>query len=446
MTGKHYILIIASILCMGISKVFGQDKNSTQGKLTATITNTTPYVGQEVVYKFTISDFINLETQPEYIKPSFENFWVNPDVGYISSDDYIVWETLIVPLYEGSIIIAPGQLRFSARADQASYQLQSNPIELFVQPLPEGAPPAFDGAVGEFDLQAAMNSQQISLGDYLELTITLRGTGNLRVIDPPTIAFPVDWVIIHGQPELIAEQRIDTNYDPNRVGITEGTKRYKWYIQFPAVGGYTIPSINFSYFNPALRQYQMIGTQTVEVEVIPSAQNALSGQARPPQLSTSSLSNWGRPIFLTHSSNSLIQFTTWGLGVVVFVLGVLSQIKSTVFSDLGNRSSAAIYHATRQRIAEYSLKHTTESIYGINQTLHAYLSQRLSTKTTSLTLFEMQELLIKAGVEERTSRMLIEQLQLSDLWRFNPSSTADVTEYGKQVAYLVSRIEQSLHP
>ena len=319
MTGKHYVLIIASILCMGISKVFGQDKNSTQGNLTATITNTTPYVGQEVVYKFTISDFINLETQPEYIKPSFENFWVNPDVGYISSDDYIVWETLIVPLYEGSIIIAPGQLRFSARADQASYQLQSNPIELFVQPLPEGAPPAFDGAVGEFDLQAAMNSQQISLGDYLELTITLSGTGNLRVIDPPTIAFPVDWVIIHGQPELIAEQRTDTNYDPNRVGITEGTKRYKWYIQFPAVGGYTIPSINFSYFNPALRQYQMIGTQTVDVEVIPSAQNALSGQARPPQLSTSSLSNWGRPIFLTHSSNSLIQFTTWGLGVVVFV-------------------------------------------------------------------------------------------------------------------------------
>jgi hypothetical protein len=63
---------------MGISKVFGQDKNSTQGKLTATITNTTPYVGQEVVYKFTISDFINLETQPEYIKPSFENFWVKP--------------------------------------------------------------------------------------------------------------------------------------------------------------------------------------------------------------------------------------------------------------------------------------------------------------------------------------------------------------------------------
>ncbi|MFZ4825917.1 MAG: BatD family protein [Phototrophicaceae bacterium] len=444
MTGKQFMLVCISIFCMGITKVLGQGVDSPQGNLTATITNTTPYVGQEIVYKFIISDFINVETQPEYIKPSFENFWVNPDIGYVINDNYIVWETLLVPLQEGSIIIAPGQLRFGARADQASYQLQSNPIELFVQPLPEGAPTEFDGAVGEFDLRAAMNAQQISLGDYLELTITVGGTGNLQVIDPPDIAFPDEWGVVQGKPELIANQRIDTLYDPTRAGITEGTKKYNWYIQFPDVGTYSIPSVTFAYFNPSLRQYQMIGTQAIDVEVIPSLKPISPSQSMTTQLTMAGTFNWGKPIFLNQSFNYLVLLVVWGMAVVTCGIAVISQTKFILSSGIGKHSSPSIYNLARQKIGEYTQNHTDESIYGINRTLHAYLSQKLSIHTASLTLVEVQRLLIKSGVDERTSKILIEQLQLSDMWRFTPTATIDITQYGKQIAHLLSRIEQMI--
>lgn len=442
MIGRRIILLF-TLFALIPSYTQGQGVDLPQGNLTASITNTTPYVGQEIVYKFVISDFINVETQPEYIKPSFENFWVNPDIGYVVNDNHIVWETLIIPLQDGSISIGAGQLKFSARADQPSYQLQSNSIELFVQPLPEGAPPEFNGAVGEFDLRASMDTQKIELGNYLGLNVILGGRGNLSIIDAPAIDFPNDWIVVQAEPEIIANQRIDVVYDPNRVGITEGTKKYTWHIQFPDVGFYNIPPVTFAYFNPTLRQYQIIGTQAISVEVIPSTYPTLQPQASA-ELSVLSLSyNWGKPIHLDIPFNDLMGWMVGGGSILILAFGmsfnILSLSKATRKSH-----SPSVYHIARQKIVAHAQPHTDESVRYINQALHAYLSERLNIDTNSLTLSELQTRLNNTGVDERTSMILVEQLQMSDMWRFTSTSKIDTEKYAKQITYLLSRIEQMI--
>ena len=442
MTGRKSIFVSVLVILI-TTNALGQGINFPQGNLTASITNTTPYVGQEIVYKFVISDFINVETQPEYIKPSFENFWVNPDIGYVVDDNHIVWETLIVPLQEGSVTIAPGQLKFGARADQASYQLESNSIELFVQPLPEGAPVEFNGAVGEFDLRALMNSQNITLGNYLELSVILGGRGNLGIIDAPIVVFPDDWVVVQGDPKVTANQRIDVVYDPTRAGITEGIKEYTWYIQFPDIGFYSIPSVTFAYFNPTLHQYQVIGTQVISVEVIPSTNLNSQSQLSAIQSDLLHTYNWGKPFVLNVPYNSLGQFLVWGVGAVIFVIGMIMTIRS-LSKPTRKDHSTSLYHLTRQTIANHTQSPTSESIRYINQALHVYLSERLSTNTNSLTLVELQTLLNKSGVDERTAIIFIEQLHTSEMWRFTPTATIDTEKYAKQIVYLLSRIEQMI--
>ena len=141
--------------------------------------------------------------------------------------------------------------------------------------------------------------------------------------------------------------------------------------------------------------------------------------------------------------NSLGQFLVWGVGAVIFVIGMIMTIRS-LSKPTRKDHSTLLYHLTRQTIANHTQSPTSESIRYINQALHVYLSERLSTNTNSLTLVELQTLLNKSGVDERTAIIFIEQLHTSEMWRFTPTATIDTEKYAKQIVYLLSRIEQMI--
>src|SRR5262249_56847351 len=68
-------------------------------------------------------------------------------------------------------------------------ELTSQPLVLDVLPLPEqGKPADFSGAVGRFSLDVRGAPLDVTAGDPVTMTYTLRGDGDLSSVAPPAIA------------------------------------------------------------------------------------------------------------------------------------------------------------------------------------------------------------------------------------------------------------------
>ncbi len=60
------------------------------------------------------------------------------------------------------------------------------PMEIVALPT-EGRPEEFTGAVGRFSIEAAVSPAEARIGDQVELTVTIRGEGNLAAVEPPIV-------------------------------------------------------------------------------------------------------------------------------------------------------------------------------------------------------------------------------------------------------------------
>ena len=70
--------------------------------------------------------------------------------------------------------------------------LATLPVSIHVKPLPSGAPVGFTGAVGEFQMKAALSSSEIGVNEALSMKITISGTGNLPLLGEPEVNLPPD--------------------------------------------------------------------------------------------------------------------------------------------------------------------------------------------------------------------------------------------------------------
>ena len=65
-----------------------------------------------------------------------------------------------------------------------------------VRPLPtEGQPKDFSGAVGSFRMRAELLTKSPKTNESVTIRLTLEGTGNLKQVISPTIAFPQDFEV-----------------------------------------------------------------------------------------------------------------------------------------------------------------------------------------------------------------------------------------------------------
>jgi hypothetical protein len=70
----------------------------------------------------------------------------------------------------------------------ASYS--SNAITINVKPLPASAPASFNGATGNFSFSADISRDSTRTNESLRLKITVKGKGNLDLLQAPKVDFP----------------------------------------------------------------------------------------------------------------------------------------------------------------------------------------------------------------------------------------------------------------
>ena len=137
-------------------------------------------------------------------------------------------------------------------------------LTINVQPLP-ARPANFSGAVGEFQIASSINSTEVKTNDAVTIKITLNGVGNMKLINTPEVKFPQDFEIY--------DPKITDEYDLTNNGLS-GTKTFE-YLAIPRhAGDFTVPAVEFVYFDLKSNSYKTLKTQAYNLKVAKGQGNA----------------------------------------------------------------------------------------------------------------------------------------------------------------------------
>ncbi|MEG1649672.1 MAG: BatD family protein, partial [Rikenellaceae bacterium] len=137
--------------------------------------------------------------------------------------------------------------------------LKSIPVKIEVKELPSGAPATFNGAVGDFSVDGQLSENKISANGSATIFLTIKGSGNFPLISTPKVELP-------GSFELYPSKTKD-EYQVNTTNIA-GSRVFEYPFIARAEGEFTLPSVEFSYFDPAKHKYVTIATPTFPIDVL----------------------------------------------------------------------------------------------------------------------------------------------------------------------------------
>jgi len=150
-------------------------------------------------------------------------------------------------------------------------QADSTPVAIVVSPFPaNGRPASFNGAIGPFSsFSVALNSpSKVIKGDKLQLGVDITGTGNVRTVPLPDLCCQPGFSGMFKQGDL-----------PPIEKVTDHTKHFDVELRPLFEGIKEIPSIEFSYFDPATKNYGVLRSSPIPITV----QDSLVPQGQPPE-------------------------------------------------------------------------------------------------------------------------------------------------------------------
>lgn len=244
--------------------------------LTASVDNLSPYVGQQINYRLQFATAIVLLTQPQWELPPFNQFW---QIGNMQLPDTIRQENgiyyqvseqqvLLFPLIAQPQSIPASSVHVAAFG-QPDALLQSASIDLNVRPLPASAPPEFNGAVGEYQIQISLSSQNGRTGEPLEMRIELSGVGNIETLPKPKLPDLSGWRVIESGSQTQTQAQ---------NGVWGGNKIFTYTLLPTQAGLQTIPAIPYAYFDPVREQYVQLQTAPQTVDVALGAQASITNE------------------------------------------------------------------------------------------------------------------------------------------------------------------------
>lgn len=131
-------------------------------------------------------------------------------------------------------------------------------LTIDVSPLPTGKPASYSGGVGEFSISSSISTTELKENEAVTLKLIISGTGNMKLIKTPEVNFPADFEVY--------DPKIDNKFTL-KIGGQSGNKVIE-YLAIPRFGGtYSIPPIEFSYFDAKSGTYKTLTTPEYTLNV-----------------------------------------------------------------------------------------------------------------------------------------------------------------------------------
>ncbi len=130
-------------------------------------------------------------------------------------------------------------------------------VTIQVDPLPE-RPAGFSGGVGKFEISSSVDKTELKAGEPVTVRVIIDGTGNLKLIKQPELELPKDFDKY--DPKVTDKSKLTQN------GL-EGSMIYDYLIVPRNQGKYTIPGVEFTYFDLASNSYKTKKTEPITLNV-----------------------------------------------------------------------------------------------------------------------------------------------------------------------------------
>ena len=454
----------------------------------AVVDNETPYVGEQIQYIFRYyeaADALRMPSlfasQPDYTPPAMTGFWTEGDTDVVSyrvaenGRIYTVTElnSILFPTSAGETVVEPAEILIPGFGFQGDVRLQTDPVSVQVKPLPDGAPESFTGAVGEFGISAGVDKAETTVGEPIMLEVTVSGEGNIGVAGDPI------WPEIDGWRAFDTESTLDTRIEDDAV---VGSRTFQTLILPTDAGEYTIPAIEYSYFDPVAELYHTVATAPIAVSVGPGVAGAQAAAAPtaidavPTEsdslavLAEENLSEDGAelsaaevavsrgllkpaPEILEAAVNPLPAqpwyWAMWALPLAVLVGGFGWQRRRDYLQNNAAtvRASRALKNARRSLGDLQRHSQDSDAQYaGVYAILTEYLSAKIDTPTAGMTRATLVELLEEQGVEGDLISRTCDCLDASEYGRYSPAGMqfGSAAELVNETEALVSELDSHL--
>lgn len=304
-------------------------------------------------------------------------------------------------------------------------------VEIEVQALPTPRPEHFTGAVGHFTMSGTLTPEQLNANDAATLRLVVSGQGNMKLMKAPVVSFPKDFEV----------------YDPKEnnktVMTTSGAKGNVLfdYVVVPRHGGrYSIPPVEFTYFDPDKEAYQTVRTDSFHIAVAKGKETHTTTVQHKEDLKVlSSDIHYIKTGEAKVKSQSVNFFMTekygiaYGVSLVAFlgILGIFYRKAKENANIAGMRRKRAGKAASKRlKVAAKLLKaHDAGAFY--DETLRAligYAGDKLSLPTEELSKERISEEMLSKGVDAALVERYIRVMNDCEFARFapgNPEETMD---------------------
>lgn len=303
--------------------------------------------------------------------------------------------------------------------------LQSKPLQIAVKPLPDaGKPAVFKGAVGNFMIDSRVEKNNFSTDDDGKLAIIISGEGNLQMINAPEINWPpgIDGFDPKATDELFKET----------VPVS-GRKIFEFPFTVSKPGTYSLPAVEFCYFDIQDATYKTVISKSIEIIVS-------KGTGKPKIIIASNGVKPGDNLLTKFFSNRL---RVVSLIAVLITIGLIIWLKRDskrekqpaaskmpeVHTNLDQKPDEASLPAQANHLAlaeAYLNRNETKLFYTcLNQGIKNFLAQKLALPTEEINKKNIAEKLDKKGVSHETAAELQKLIDDIEWQLYTPFTDTD---------------------
>ena len=330
-------------------------------------------------------------------------------------------------------------------------EIRTPKLTVDVSPLPSGRPASYYGGVGSFNMTSTISTTELKENEAVTLKLVISGTGNMKLIKTPEVKFPADFEVY--------DPKVDNKFTLKTGGLS-GNKVIE-YLAIPRHGGeYTIPSVEFSYFDVKSGAYKTLSTPEYTLNVAKG--DGTSSSAPVGYVSKEELRLLGQDIRYIQLGETKYQpkgkcfYGTMGywlwylipfLTLVVLVVIYRKQALESANVAKQKTKKASKVATRRLKVAKKKMREDDKAGFydEVLKALWGYLGDKLNMPVSELSKDNISAKLIDCGVSEELIQECLSLVGECEFARYAPSlSDSRVEEVYAKVDALMDKLENAI--
>jgi hypothetical protein len=429
------------------------------------------YVGEQVVLTYKLYTKVPVSSLSVVKAPSYAGFWtkdISDNTGgtlrqsseYINGIEYTsaeIQKLVVAPQRAGKLTLDPmvieciAQIRrennrqrsmdpfeeffndpfFNRNITNVKKELTSNSFVLEVKSLPEANKPAsFAGAVGNYNFKSDIDMTELKTNEAFTLTYTVSGTGNIELLQMPEPVFPPDFEVY--------DPKITTSTDVTANGLS-GTKKAEYLVIPRRAGSFTVPAVEFSFFNPSNGAYQTLSSKPYEIQVEKGRDDEGGGIYASNQEDIKYLGNDIRHIMtgdprLRPQRSAFFGSSAYYVALLALLLAfilllILLKNREKMEKDTAatrNRKADKVARGRLKRAAQFLKEKDQDKFYvEMSQALWGYIADKLGIERSKLSMDTVSETMKEKSVPDELTQQFVDTLNSCEFARFAPGSAEE---------------------